>query len=371
MTTQIFLYGTLCHLPLLQVVLGRDPIVVRATLLEHGVVWAKDQSFPVLRPEPGGRAQGILISATDADRARLDFYEGPFGYGLQGMRVDTATGPVEAQVYVPKPGMWEPGPRWSLPDWQAQWGALQTRTATEIMAAFGLQSPHDIAARDGIIKSRAQAYLSTNSWVRPRRIGRPLGADQVQITEHVHEHLGFFRLDQMGFSHPRFEGGPPLEVSRTVFHAGEAVTVLPYDPVRDRVLLVEQFRAAPMAMGDPDPWLLEPVAGIRDTGEDPETTARREAVEEAGTDLRDLHLVARYYPSPGGVAQVLWSYVGLCDLPDDAQSLGGLAEEGEDIAIHLLPRSEAMAALARGEIVVAPLILSLQWLETHHHTLGA
>jgi nudix-type nucleoside diphosphatase (YffH/AdpP family) len=116
----------------------------------------------------------------------------------------------------------------------------------------------------------------------------------------------------------RFDGDAQRDVRRAVFRVTDAATVLPYDPVRDRILLLEQLRFGPLAQGDPAPWLLEPVAGLIDAGETPEETARREAAEEAGLVIGDLHFVARYYPSPGGVSQVLYSYIGLADLPDEA-----------------------------------------------------
>lgn len=74
--------------------------------------------------------------------------------------------------------------------------------------------------------------------------------------------------------------------------------VLTYDPVHDRVLLVEQFRAGPLARQEENPWRLEPIAGLIDRGETPEEAGLREAHEEAGLTLSRLELVARSYPSP-------------------------------------------------------------------------
>ena len=155
------------------------------------------------------------------------------------------------------------------------------------------------------------------------------------------------------------------------FGRGEAVTLLPYDPVRDRVLLLEQFRAAPFAQGDPEPWLLEPIAGIVDAGESVEASAHREAQEEAGITVDSLVFISRYYPSPGATAQVLYSYAGIADLPDDLASTGGLSDEGEDIAVHLVSFADAMAMLESGEIAVAPLVISLQWLAANRARLRA
>jgi nudix-type nucleoside diphosphatase (YffH/AdpP family) len=152
-------------------------------------------------------------------------------------------------------------------------------------------------------------------------------------------------------------------IRRDVFVSGDAVTVLPYDPLRDRVLLVEQFRAGPLGRGDPLPWQLEAIAGRIDPGETPEDCARREAVEEAGLVLGALEKVAEYYPSPGAMTEFIYSYVALCDLPDGVAGVFGDADEAEDIRGQLVPFDGLMAAVAGGEIANAPLILTAFWLQ--------
>lgn len=160
-------------------------------------------------------------------------------------------------------------------------------------------------------------------------------------------------------------------VTRAVFLSGDAVTVLPYDPVRDRVLVVEQFRAGPYGRGDANPWQLEAVAGRIDPGETPEQAARREAVEEAGLHLGALEDVARYYPSPGICAEFLYSYVALCDLPDGSAGVFGVAEEAEDIRGHLIGFDDLMGLVSSGEIGNAPLLLSILWLQRERARLRA
>jgi ADP-ribose pyrophosphatase len=133
----------------------------------------------------------------------------------------------------------------------------------------------------------------------------------------------------MDLSHRRFDGGMSPLITREIFISGDAVTVLPYDPVRDRVLLIEQFRTGALGRGDPLPWQLEAIAGRIDPGEAPEDAARREAVEEAGLMLGRLEPVAEYYPSPGAMTEYIYSYVALCDLPDGVAGVeadpGGVA----------------------------------------------
>src|SRR5687767_6122792 len=90
---------------------------------------------------------------------------------------------------------------------------------------------------------------------------------------------GFFRMDQYQIRYDRFAGGSDT-VTREIFERGDAVAVLPYDPVRDEIVLVEQFR--PGAIRYPEsPWLLELIAGMLDEAQTPEQAAQREALEEA------------------------------------------------------------------------------------------
>ncbi|RYI25071.1 MAG: tellurite resistance ADP-ribose pyrophosphatase TrgB, partial [Acetobacteraceae bacterium] len=152
-------------------------------------------------------------------------------------------------------------------------------------------------------------------------------------------------------------------LTREVFVVGDAVTVLPYDPVRDRVLLIEQVRMGPIGRGDPFPWQLETIAGRIDPGEAPEAAARREAVEEAGLTLGALEKVAEYYPTPGAVAEYLYSYVALCDLPEGVAGVFGAEEEAEDIKGHLLSFDRLVEVMASGEIGNGPLLLTVLWLQ--------
>jgi nudix-type nucleoside diphosphatase (YffH/AdpP family) len=137
------------------------------------------------------------------------------------------------------------------------------------------------------------------------------------------------------------------------------------------VLLIEQFRAGPMARGDAGAWHLEAMAGRIDAGETPEQAGRREAVEEAGLALGDLLEVASYYPSPGAKAEYLYSYVGLVDLPDGAAGIFGEAEEAEDIRGHLISFDHMMDLVSSGEIANAPLILTALWLQRERARLRA
>lgn len=244
----------------------------------------------------------------------------------------------------------------ALPEVQAEALAL----ARLVMQAFGRLSAELVARRMPSLRVEAASRLRAAVPV-PR--GLRMGTGEVEADLPEPSHAGFFALNVHHLRHRRFDGAMSPLLQREVFVVGDAVTVLPYDPIRDRVLLVEQFRMGPLGRGDPLPWQLEAIAGRIDPGETPEDAARREAVEEAGLVLGALEKVAEYYPTPGAVAEYLYSYVALCDLPDGVAGVFGAAEEAEDIRGHLLSFDRLAEVLAAGEIGNAPLLLTVLWLQ--------
>jgi ADP-ribose pyrophosphatase len=367
----LFFYGTLCHRPLLALVLGRAPDLAPARLAGWSVHRARGGAWPVILPDPAGVVQGVILrDVNDEDLARLDHYEGGFAFETRPMKIVVeGQGAVHALVYFPPPS--DPDGPWSLAQWQADWAAIAMATAGDVMALWGQRSAAEIAARfplmmvRGASRVRAAADAGANSL---RRAGQ---STDVRLSAIRQPYADFFAIEEYDLSVTRFDGSHGPEVTRAAFVSGDAVTVLPYDPLRDKVLLVEQFRVGPMARGDAQVWSLEPIAGRIDPGETPEQAARREAVEEAGLTLGALIKVAGYYPSPGAKAEFLYSYVALTDLPDGVAGTHGLADEAEDIRGHLIPFDQLMDLVASGEAANAPLILTALWLQRERTGLRA
>ncbi len=187
---------------------------------------------------------------------------------------------------------------------------------------------------------------------------------RVEILEQMVGYQGFFRIDRYRLRHRLYSGEWGPELVREVFERGHAAAVLPYDPVRDQVVLVEQFRIG--ALQDAGgPWLLEIVAGIIEPGETPEAVARREAVEESGCHITDVVPICECFVSPGGTTERLSLFCGKVDA-SDAGGTHGLAEEGEDIRVVVMSADEAYAQLQAGAIKAAAPIIALQWLRLNH-----
>ena len=164
-------------------------------------------------------------------------------------------------------------------------------------------------------------------------------------------------LRKTTFDYRRRDGNWETQVRQT-YDRGDGAAILPYDPDRGTVLLVRQFRYPAYAHGHPDP-LIEVCAGVLDA-DDPETCVRREAEEELGYRLRDIQLVFDAFMSPGAVTERLSLFVGSYTPGDRISDGGGHAEEGEDIEVLEKSLVEAMAMVARGEIIDAKTIMLLQ-----------
>ncbi len=191
----------------------------------------------------------------------------------------------------------------------------------------------------------------------------------VEVLERTVAFEGFFRLLRYRLRHRLFAGGTSRELVRELHERGDAAVVLPYDPVRLEVVLVEQFRVGALERPG-DPWLLEPVAGIIEPGETPAGVARREAEEEAGLELLDLVPVGSYYPSPGASSELCHAFIARVDARG-AGGLFGLAEHGEDVKAHVVPLATALGWLADGRLRAASALITLQWLALHRADLDA
>ncbi len=196
---------------------------------------------------------------------------------------------------------------------------------------------------------------------------KPSRARDLEILGRDNPFRGFFGIERYRLRHRLFAGGWSEEIAREVFIHGPTVAVLPYDPARDSVVMIEQLRAGPIGHGR-EPWLLEVIAGFIEPGEAPEAVAHREAREEAGITLAELETIAAYYPSPGSSTEYLTLYCARVDAVG-AGGIHGHRDEGEDIRVAVLPYPAARNALRAGEIESSPSIIALQWLALNRRRL--
>lgn len=187
--------------------------------------------------------------------------------------------------------------------------------------------------------------------------------DDVQIVDQTTVFQGFFQINTYKFRHRLYNGGWSEVVTREMFERGHAVVVLPYNPQTDELVLIEQVRLGALATSV-SPWLLEAVAGMIDVGETHEAVARREAMEEAGLELGRLWPMLSYLSSPGGTTERIHLFLGELTHPVTT-GVFGLAEEHEDIKVHVVAQAVAQQLLQQGAIDNAATVIALQWLALH------
>jgi ADP-ribose pyrophosphatase len=196
----------------------------------------------------------------------------------------------------------------------------------------------------------------------------PSDPNGVQQKSKISAFDGYLHVDCYRVTHQLYSGGWSQILEREVMSRGAVAGVLLFDPTRQEVVLVEQFRIGAWAADWPNPWLLECVAGVVEPGESPADVAVREAFEESGCTVTHLEAITHYLTTPGSSTEQVDLFCGQID----ATGVGGyhgLAGEGEDIRASARPLNEALALLDGKQISNAMTLIALQWLSLHHRAL--
>lgn len=371
--TPVFLFGTLRDDALRDLVLAHSAPAQAAWLSDHAVTDAGDPGQPRLTPVSGAKADGVLVELDDTALARLDFYEALFGFDRAVARVTGTSGPVDAQLYRPDIAATAGTRSWSLPEWQARYGAATRLAAAEVFALSAIHASEALRVRYPMLLSHAASQTRAAQEAPAQSYRRAMQAGDVISRQQMQPYTYFFAVQVDDLQFRRFDGTLSPVVRRAGFVMADAVTVLPYDPVRDCVMVIEQFRYGPFIRSARNCWVLEPIAGRIDPGETPRDAALRETLEEARLTLADSDLmpIGGSYPSPGTISEYLFHFIALCDLPDSSTGIAGLASEAEDIRSHILPFEAAMNLITTGEAQNGPLIQSLYWLALNRDRLRA
>lgn len=180
------------------------------------------------------------------------------------------------------------------------------------------------------------------------------------ILEEKIQYQGFFSMKSLTLKHTLYKGGWSQPITREVFQRGNCVAVLLYDPIRDEVVIIEQFRVGAIQFPE-QAWLLEIVAGAIEPGETAEEVAYRESIEEAGCEIQQLIKINDFFTSPGGTSELLSLFYGQVDTTNIG-GLHGLDSEDEDIFVTTMKFDEVYQLLLDGKILSAIPIIAIQWL---------
>ena len=185
----------------------------------------------------------------------------------------------------------------------------------------------------------------------------------VDVLDHTTVFDGYLNVHRYRLRHKLFSGGWSSEITREVMERAHVVAVLPYDPKKDSVVLIEQFRPGMFHDGH-DPWSVEGVAGLIEKNEPVEEVALRETLEEAGVRISELHRIGGLYASPGVYSEHVTMFVA-CVNSINVGGIHGIDQEHEDIRAFTCSFAEALAMLKDGRILVSHTVVALQWLALH------
>jgi len=367
----LFVYGTLRSPDLMAAVSGGAVRAgLPAQLAGYGVFPVQGNVVPFIATQIGGLAEGVIFADLNSQQmARLNLYEGAFGYRLVNVAVQTANGRREVKCYLPPENVAVGQGIWSLDAWEADHLAPAILAVTELFSHNPLPSFEVLRAMWPMIEARAWSKHRAKAAPATQRYAP--GTSDFQINDAQPPVGRFFSFQSVTAHHRRFDGKMSDTLVREGFFGIDAAVVLPYDPGRDRVLLVEQARLGPRLRHDPNPWMLEPVAGIVDARETPQEAALRECHEEAGLSVTHLAPAGEFYVSPGASTDYFYTYTGLCDLPETRMYLGGLDNEAEDLRLHPMAFDAAMELADSGEIATGPALFLLYWIARHKDRLRA
>lgn len=188
---------------------------------------------------------------------------------------------------------------------------------------------------------------------------------EFKIIKKENLYKGFFSMNKYSICHSKFGGGMTRVFERELLERGHAVAVVPYDPIKKKLVLIEQFR--PGAMFDREsPWLIEVPAGIIDKNEAPEVTVERELQEETGLSCKEVKFISKFFISPGGCTETISLYTCNLDIEEEkVRGIHGLDVENEDIRVTIKSLEEALQMIENGEICNAMTIVGIQYIALH------
>jgi len=170
---------------------------------------------------------------------------------------------------------------------------------------------------------------------------------------------GFFESNELKLKFRKHDGSWSPVIKREVFGGAHVSTLLPYDPKKDEIILIQQFRAGVISRCA-DEYLYEIVAGIIDDNENPEETAKRECFEETGCNVKDIMPIQNYFPAPGSSESFYHVFLGEVE-SFKGERITGLENENEDILVKSFSVNEVKNLLNEKKIINGVTLIALQW----------
>ena len=180
-------------------------------------------------------------------------------------------------------------------------------------------------------------------------------------------HNGFFKLHEVTFKHKKHDGTWSKPIKREIFGGAQVASILPYDPVTKKIILIDQFRPG-ILKDNHNPVIKEIVAGIIDKGESPEEAAKRECKEEIGCDIHRLTKIFSYYPAPGSSESYYHLFLGEVS-SFEGNKITGQKNENEDILARCYSLDEVKKLLINNTIISGSTLIALQWFFVNYNSI--
>ena len=170
---------------------------------------------------------------------------------------------------------------------------------------------------------------------------------------------GFFKMNEVTIKYKKFNGNWTNEIKRELFGGAQVSAVLPYDPVKKEIILLQQFRPGTIGKNFNN-YLYEIVAGFIDSGESPKQAAKRECLEEIGCKIKKLIPIQGYFPAPGSSESFYNLYLAEINTFEGSRIMG-VEKENEDILVKSYKISQIKEKMKSGVIINGLTLIALQW----------
>ena len=181
----------------------------------------------------------------------------------------------------------------------------------------------------------------------------------LKVTNKKNLYDGFFKMNEISLKYKKYDGSWSNEIKRELFGGAQVSAVLPYDPIKKEIVLIQQFRPGTISRNTNN-YLKEIVAGIIDPGESPEIAAKRECLEETGYKIKKLTSIQGYYPAPGSSESFYHLFLGEVDSKNEKKIMG-LDTENEDILVESYNINQVKKMMQNGELINGLSLIAIQW----------
>ena len=180
-----------------------------------------------------------------------------------------------------------------------------------------------------------------------------------KIINKINLHSGFYKMNKYEIMYQKHDGTWTDNLEREIFGGANVSALLPYDPIKDEIILLQQFRTGVISRYD-DELLYEIVAGMIDENETPEESAKRECIEETGCIVKKIIPIQNYFPAPGSSESFYHVFLGEID-SIDGKKIMGLKSENEDILVQSFKVKDVREMLINKVITNGVTLIALQW----------